>query len=88
VIDEDFAHLKYSFLSFAKILTGKTSNEKLAKDHGLIEGEGFHIRFILKNNNSRGMRCDYVINNTQDKDFHFECVLPMMGMSQFLREFK
>jgi hypothetical protein len=88
VIEEDYSSMKYSFMCFAKILTGKTTKEILSKEYGILEGEGFYIQIVKKNYSSRGMRCDYVINNTQDKDFHFECVTPMMGMSKFLKEFK
>jgi hypothetical protein len=88
VIDEDHAKSRLSFMSFAKVLTDKTSKEVITKDYSILEGEGFHIRFILKNIQTRGMRCDYLINNTQDEEFHNTCALPMMNKSQFLRELR
>jgi hypothetical protein len=88
VIDDDFSKTKLSFMTFAKILNGKMSREILTKDHAIIEGEGFHIRFMVKpktGEHVRGMRCDYVINNTQDEHFHKNIAMPMVSMSNFLR---
>lgn len=88
VIDDDFSKQKLSFMTFCKLLTGKTSREIMTKDQCIIEGIGFKMRFITKPNNKdyvRGMRCDYIINNTQDATFHSEVALPMMSMSMFLR---
>jgi hypothetical protein len=88
VIDEDYEKLKNSFMIFCKILNGKSTTEILTKETARIEGRGFHIRFYVKPSNNtffRGIRCDYLLNNTQDEIFHKETALPMMSLSNFLR---
>ena len=74
------------FNLFNLLLKGNIVRLKNIPMNRFMETEDAHVKFIPKLQSSRGNKFHYVINLTQDKDFHEQVALPMTVIHDYLKQ--
>ncbi|AJA41380.1 hypothetical protein AXJ14_gp061 [Geobacillus virus E3] len=88
VVTENVKDLKMYYRLFKLMLKDKIVKDIEAKDSCLIETDKFLIRFVIKNPNRRSWRNHYILNLTQDVEFHECCVVPKTIIREYLKNDK
>lgn len=70
---------------FLDLLADRVDKFYITQDRRVIKAEGVHVRIYIGTNESmRGVKCDYVINNVNDSDFHNMIAIATMSPSQYI----
>lgn len=86
VITEDLKQCQKYFNLFKVLFNNNIEKMRDLKHEKSIYTSNSEFRFIVKNESARGMKAHYVLNLTQDMDFHMERAMPMTTPHSSLKE--